>query len=145
MLADIPWNAALIGSPTQHLHLPEIMAKKIISFVSTSQATQKDEAPKETGKASPAAASFWERVWNRPPTQGEYAKTSVKHPQLPQYPQHPHPAVNENSSPVNLPDQADHIRLYKWAPSSRGKESTDRSRRDYFSGSSPSFSSKRPH
>ena len=30
MLPDIPWNAALIGSPTQHPHLPEIMAKKII-------------------------------------------------------------------------------------------------------------------
>ena len=69
----------------------------------------------------------------------------MKHPQLPQHPQHPHPAANENSSRANLLDQADPSRLYKQATSSRGKESTDRSRRDYFSGSSLSFSSKRPH
>ena len=72
----------------------------------------------------------------------EGMRTSVKHPQPPQ---HPRPAANENSSRVNLPDQADHGRLYKRAPPSRVKESTERSRRDYFSGSSPSFSSKRPH
>ena len=71
--------------------------------------------------------------------------TSVKHPQLPQHPQHPSPAANENSSRVNLPDQADHSRLYKRATPSRVKESTERSHRDYFSGSSPSFSSKRRH
>ena len=72
-------------------------------------------------------------------------RTSVKHPQPPQHPQHPSPAANENSSRVNIPDQADHSRLYKQAPPSRGKESTEQSCRDYFSGSSPSFSSKRPH
>ena len=75
----------------------------------------------------------------------ERMSTIVKHPQLPQHPQPPRPAANENSSRGNLPDQADHGRLYKRAPSSISKESTDRSRRDYFSGSSLSFSSKRPH
>ena len=69
---------------------------------------------------------------------------SVKHPQPPQHAQHPRPEANKNSSRVNLPDQADHGRLYKQAPPSRVKESTERSRRDYFSRSSPSFSSKRP-
>ena len=53
------------------------------------------------------------------------------------HPQPPRPAANENSSRVNLPDQADHGRLYKQAPPSRVKDSTERSRRDYFSGSSP--------
>ena len=72
-------------------------------------------------------------------------RTSVKHPQPPQHPQHPRPAANENSSLVNLLDQADHGWLYKWAPPSSIKESTERSRRDYFSGSSFSFGSKRPH
>ena len=62
----------------------------------------------------------------------------------PQHPQHPLPAAaNENSSRVNLWDQADSGRLYKQAQRSRVKQSTKRSRRDYF-GSSPSFSSKRP-
>ena len=79
------------------------------------------------------------------PLPKERMRTSVKHPQLPQHPQHPRPAANENSSRVNLPDQADYSRLYKRAPPSRGKEFTDRSRRDYFSWSSLSFSSKRPH
>ena len=74
---------------------------------------------------------------------GEMRQTPVKHPQPPQHPQHPRPAANENSSRVNLPDQADHGRLYKQAPPDRVKESTERSRRDYFSRSSPSFSSKR--
>ena len=79
------------------------------------------------------------------PRPKERMRTSVKHPQLPQQPQHPRPAPNENSSRVNLPDQADHNWLYKRVLPSKGKESTERSRRDYFSGSSPSFSSKRPH
>ena len=79
------------------------------------------------------------------PRPRERMRTSVKHPQPPQHPQHPRPAANENSSRVNLPDQADHGRLYKQAPPSRVKESTERSPRDYFSGSSPSFSSRRPH
>ena len=30
MLPDLPWNAALTGSPTQHPPLPEITAKRII-------------------------------------------------------------------------------------------------------------------
>ena len=74
-------------------------------------------------------------------------RTPQKHPhppKHPQHPQHPRPAANENSSTVNLKDQADPSRLYKRAPPSRAKESTNRSRRDYFSGSSPTFSSKRP-
>ena len=75
----------------------------------------------------------------------EGMQTSVKHPQPPQHPQHPLPAANENSSWVNLLDQADHGRLYKRAPPSSIKESTEQSHRDYFSGSSLSFSSKRPH
>ena len=45
----------------------------------------------------------------------ERMRTSVKYPQPPQHPQHPHPAANENLSRVNLPDQADHGRLYKRA------------------------------
>ena len=74
-------------------------------------------------------------------------RTPVKHPQrpqLPQHPQHPHPAANKNSSRVDPWNQADPGRLYKQAHRSRGKESTKRSRLDNFSGSSPSFSSKRP-
>ena len=68
--------------------------------------------------------------------------TSVK---LPQHPQPPRSAANENSSRANLPDQADHGQLYKWAHSSISKESTARSRRDNFSGSTLSFRSKRSH
>ena len=75
----------------------------------------------------------------------EEMRTSVKHPQPTQLPQHSHLATNENSSRVNLLDQTDHGRLYKRASPSSIKESTERSRRDYFSGSSLSFSSKRPH
>ena len=71
-------------------------------------------------------------------------RTPQKHPQPPQHPQHPLSAANENSSRVNLWNQADPGGLYKQAQRSRGKESTKRSRRDYFSGSFPSFSSKRP-
>ena len=75
-------------------------------------------------------------------------RTPQKHPQPPKHPKHPqHPlpaAANENSSGVNLWNQADPGRLYKQAQGSRVKEFTKRSRRDYFSGSSLSFSSKRP-
>ena len=74
--------------------------------------------------------------------------TPVKHPQLPQL-QQPHqpprPAANENLSRAHLPDQPDPGRLYKRAHSSISKESTTRSRRDYFSGSNFSFSSQRSH
>ena len=59
---------------------------------------------------------------------------------------HPQPplsaAANENSSRVNLWNLVDPGGLYKQAQGSRVKESTNR--RDYFSGSSPSFSSKHP-
>ena len=72
-------------------------------------------------------------------------RTSVKHPQLPQHPQSPCPAANENSSRANLPDQADHGWLYKRASPSISKESTERSRQDNFSGSTLSFNSKRSH
>ena len=71
-------------------------------------------------------------------------RTPQKHPQPPQHPQHPLSAANENSSRVNLWNQVDPGWLYKQAQGSRVKESTKRSRRDYFSGSSPSFSSKWP-
>ena len=74
--------------------------------------------------------------------------TQVKHPQLPQPPQHPQPphsAANQISPRPNLMDQAELGRLYKQAHSSLSKESTTRSRRDYFSGSNLSFVSKRSH
>ena len=62
--------------------------------------------------------------------------TSVKHTPL---------NSNENSSRANLSDQPDPGRLHKRAHSSLSKESTTRSRRDNFSGSTLSFSSKRSH
>ena len=74
--------------------------------------------------------------------------TPVKHLQPPELPQHPQPAssaANQNSSQPNLPDQAELGWLYKPAHSSLSKESTTRSRRDYFSGSNLSFSAKRSH
>ena len=74
--------------------------------------------------------------------------TTVKHlqpPQLPQHPQPPRSAANQNSSRPNLLDQAELGRLYKPAHSSLSKESTTRSCRDYFSGSNLSFSFKRSH
>ena len=74
----------------------------------------------------------------------EMKRTPVKHPQPPQLPQHPRPAGNKNSSWVDPWNQAGPGWLYKQAQRSRGKESTKRSRRDNFSGSSPSFSSKQP-
>ena len=74
---------------------------------------------------------------------------SVKHPQPFQHPQHPQPslsAANHNSAQPNLLDQAELGRLYKPASSSISKESTTRSRRDYFSGSNLSFTcSQRSH
>ena len=74
--------------------------------------------------------------------------TPVKHPQLPQLLQHHQPpcsTANENSSRAHLPDQPDPGRLFKRAHSSISKESTTRSRRDNFSGSNLSFSSKQSH
>ena len=74
--------------------------------------------------------------------------TPVKHLQPPQLLQHPQPpcsAANQNSSRPNLLDQAELGRLYKPAHSSLSKDSTTRSRRDYFSRSNLSFSSKRSH
>ena len=74
---------------------------------------------------------------------------SVKHPQSFQRPQHPQPpcsAANHNSARPNLLDQAELGRLYKRASSSISKESTTRSRRDYFSGSNLFFTcSQRSH
>ena len=74
---------------------------------------------------------------------------SVKHPQHPQLPQHPQPPcseANHNSVRPNLLDQAELGRLYKLACSSLSRESTTRSRRDYFSGSNLSFNcSQRSH
>ena len=68
--------------------------------------------------------------------------TPVKHPQTFQRPQHPQPsgsATNHNSERPNLLDQAELGRLYKPARSSISKESTTRSCRGNFSGSSLSF------
>ena len=67
--------------------------------------------------------------------------SSVKHPQPPQLPQHPQPprsAANHNSARPDLLDQAELGRLYKSACPSISKDTTTRSRRDNFSGSSPS-------
>ena len=58
-------------------------------------------------------------------------QTPKKHPQPPQ---HPRPAANENSSQVDPWNQPDPGWLYKQAQRSRGKESTKRSHRDYYSG-----------
>ena len=83
-----------------------------------------------------------------PPPKGRMS-TPVKHPQLPQLPQPhqpPRPAANENSSRAHLPEQPDPSRLYKRAHSSISKDTTTRSRRDYFSGSNLPFTSfKRSH
>ena len=73
---------------------------------------------------------------------------SVKHPQPPQLPQHPQPprsAANHNSARPNLLDQAELGRLCKPACSSLSKESTTRSRQNYFSGSNLSNCSQRSH
>ena len=91
-----------------------------------------------------SSRSQWKFAWNRPLTQVDEADATEASPP-PKHPQHPlSAAANENSSRANLWDQADPGRLYKQAQPSRVKESTKRSRRDYFSGSSPSFSSKWP-
>ena len=117
MLPELPWNAASTGSPTRPPPLPEITAKKIIPLHLNlpSYAPGTSHQPRER------------------------MSTIVKHPQPPR------PAANENSSRFNLPDQADHGRLYKRASSSISKESTARSRRDDFSRSTLSFRSKRSH
>ena len=83
---------------------------------------------------------------SRPPRRK--MSTSVKYPQLPQilqYHQPSHSTANENSPRANLLDQPDPGRLYKRAHPSISEESTTRSRRDNFSGSNLSFSSKRSH
>ena len=79
------------------------------------------------------------------PSLREKMSTPVKHPQLPQLPQHHQPpssTANENSSWAHLPDRPDPGQLYKRAHSSISKESTTRSRQDNFSGYNFSFSSK---
>ena len=80
-----------------------------------------------------------------PPPRGRMS-TPVKHPPLPQLPQPhqpPRPADNENSSRAHLPDQPDPSRLYKRAHSSISKDTTTRSRRNYFSGSNLSSTSSK--
>ena len=73
----------------------------------------------------------------------------VKHPQpsqLPQHPQSTRSAANHNSARPNLQDQAEPGQLYRPACSSLSKESTTRSRRDYFSRSNLSINcSQRSH
>ena len=73
----------------------------------------------------------------------------MKHPQLPQIlqpHQPPRPAANENSSRAHLPDKPDPGRLYKLAHPSISKDTTTRSRRDNFSRSNLSFNcSQRSH
>ena len=75
----------------------------------------------------------------------EYPREASQLPQPPQHPQPPRSAANQNSSRNNPLDQAELGWLYKPAHSSLSKDSTTRSRRDYFSGSNLSFSSKRSH
>ena len=147
LLADIPWNAALIGSTTQHPSPPRDHGKKNHPPSSQPPRLPRKMRPRRR-KERHHHHQQQHHAGNAPgtdPCPKGRMRTSVKHPQLPQHPQHPRPAANEISSRVNLLDQADHSQLYKWATSSRGKESTERSCRDYFSGSSLSFSSKRPH
>ena len=72
--------------------------------------------------------------------------TPVKHPQLPQHPQPPRSAANHSSARPDLLDQAKLSRLYKPACPSISKDTTTRFRRDNFSGSSLSFNcSQRSH
>ena len=72
-------------------------------------------------------------------------RTPQKNPQHPKHPQHPLPVTaNENSPGVNLWNQVDPGRLYKQAQGSRVKQSSERPRRDYFSGSPLLLHSKRP-
>ena len=73
----------------------------------------------------------------------------MKHPQPLQplqHPQPPRPAVNHNSARPDLLDQAELGRLYKPARSSISKDTTTRSRQDNFSESNLSFNcSQRSH
>ena len=76
--------------------------------------------------------------------------TPVKHLQPLARPQHPQPPVlvaNHNSERPGLLDQAELGRLYKPAGPSISKDTTTRSRRDNFSGSTLSFAtySRRSH
>ena len=75
--------------------------------------------------------------------------TPVKHPQpLPrlQHPQTPGPTANHNSARPDLLDQAELGWLYKPARPSISKDTTTRSRQDNFSGSNLSFNcSQRSH
>ena len=146
MLPDLPWKAALTGSPTQHPPLPEITAKRNHSPSSPPPKVPRKMRPqrrkREHHKRLPGANGNAPGT-AYPPRDG--MNTSVMHPQLPQHPESPRPTANENSSRANLPDQADHGRLYKRASPSISKESTERSRRDNFSWSTLSFSSKRSH
>ena len=68
--------------------------------------------------------------------------TPAKHPQhleRPKHPQSPGPAANHNLERPDLLDQAELGRLYKPARPSISKDTTTRSRRDNFSGSTLSF------
>ena len=75
--------------------------------------------------------------------------TPVKYPQhlaRTQHPQPPGPAANHNSERPDLLDQAELGQLYKPARPSISKDTTTRSRRDNFSGSTLSFTcSQRSH
>ena len=76
--------------------------------------------------------------------------TTVKHLQPLARPQHPQPSgptANHNSGQPDILDQAELGRLYKLAGSSISKDTTTRSRRDNFSGSTLSFTtcSQRSH
>ena len=85
---------------------------------------------------------------SQPPRCGR--STLVKHHQpltCPQHQQPPGPMANHNSGRPDLLDQAELGRVYKPAGPSIGKDTTTRSRRDNFSGSTLSFTtcSQRSH
>ena len=71
---------------------------------------------------------------------------NLQPPARPQHPQPPGPAANHNSERPDLLHQAELGRLYKPARPSISKDTTTRSRRDNFSGSTLSFTcSQRSH
>ena len=149
MLPDLPWNAALTGSPTQHPPLTEITAKRIIrlhqnlaSYLARCDPEEERESiingfqepmevclepsePRKLPRKMRPRRRKREHHQRLPganesvpgtsqPPRGRMS-TSVKHPQLPQLPQHhqpPRSTANENSSRANLPDQPDPGRLY---------------------------------
>ena len=149
MLPYLPWNAALTGSLNQHPTPPRDHSKENHPPPPEPRKLPRKMRPRrrkrEHHQRLPGATGS--TPGTSPPLRGRMS-TPVRHPQLPQLPQHhqlPRSTTNENSSRAHLTDQPDSCQHYKRARSSISKESTTRSRRDNFSGSNLSFSSKRSH